>query len=129
MAVTDPPASDQPALLKDLNERAVLDAIRAAAPISRAEISRRARISKPPVSVARQSLLHAGLVREATEGREGRSYGAVFFEPVPDAALVFGIDIGARFLRGALSDLRGTVRARQDVELDGADAATLLDGV
>jgi predicted NBD/HSP70 family sugar kinase len=129
MTATERPTSAQPALLKDLNERAVLDAIRDAAPISRAEISRRARISKPTVSVALQSLLHAGLVREAEEARAGNSYGAVFFEPVPEAALVLGIDIGARFLRGALSDLRGTIRARQDIELDRADAVELLDAV
>jgi predicted NBD/HSP70 family sugar kinase len=129
MAPPDLPASAQPALLKDLNERAVLEAIRAAAPISRAEISRRAGISKPTVSVALQSLLHAGLVREAAAGREGRSYGAVFFEPVPEAALVLGVDIGARFLRGALCDLRGEIRARQDVEVDGADAGVVLDAV
>jgi len=129
MAATERPTSAQPALLKDLNERAVLDAIRDAAPISRAEISRRARISKPTVSVALQSLLHAGLVREAEEERAGRSYGAVFFEPVPEAALVLGVDIGARFLRGALSDLRGTIRARQDIELDRAGADELLDAV
>src|SRR4051812_49876608 len=129
MAPPDLPASAQPALLKDLNERAVLEAIRTAAPISRAEISRRAGISKPTVSVALQSLLHAGLVREAPAGREGRSYGAVFFEPVPEAALVLGVDIGARFLRGALCDLRGEIRARQDVEVDGADAGVVLDAV
>ena len=129
MSATERTTSAQPALLKDLNERAVLDAIRNAAPISRAEISRRARISKPTVSVALQSLLHAGLVREAEEARAGRSYGAVFFEPVPEAALVLGIDIGARFLRGALSDLRGTIRARQDIELDRAGADELLDAV
>jgi predicted NBD/HSP70 family sugar kinase len=129
MSATERTTSAQPALLKDLNERAVLDAIRDAAPISRAEISRRARISKPTVSVALQSLLHAGLVREAEEARAGRSYGAVFFEPVPEAALVLGIDIGARFLRGALSDLRGTIRARQDIELDRAGADELLDAV
>ena len=129
MSANDRTTSAQPALLKDLNERAVLDAIRDAAPISRAEISRRARISKPTVSVALQSLLHAGLVREAEEARAGRSYGAVFFEPVPEAALVLGIDIGARFLRGALSDLRGTIRARQDIELDRAGADELLDAV
>ena len=129
MSANERTTSAQPALLKDLNERAVLDAIRDAAPISRAEISRRARISKPTVSVALQSLLHAGLVREAEEARAGRSYGAVFFEPVPEAALVLGIDIGARFLRGALSDLRGTIRARQDIELDRAGAVELLDAV
>src|SRR5215208_6261685 len=112
-----------PPLLKDLNERTVLEAIRAGAPISRAEISRRAGISKPTVSLALQSLLHAGLVREALQDPGGGpSYGAVFFEPVPEAAFVLGLDLGARFLRGAVCDVAGEIRARQDVELRGADA-------
>ncbi len=106
-----------PPLLRNLNERTVLEAIRAGAPISRAEISRRSGISKPTVSQALQSLLEAGLVREATERPDGPGYGAVYFEPVAEAALVLGLDLGARFVRGALCDLAGTVRARQDVEL------------
>src|SRR3954468_23112318 len=91
-----------PPLLKHLNERTVLEAIRSGAPISRAEISRRAGISKPTVSVAPRTLLDAGLVREATAGPDRPSYGALFYEPVPDAALVIGLDVGARFVRGAL---------------------------
>ena len=118
-----------PPLLKDLNERTVLDAIRSGAPISRAEISRRAGISKPTVSLALQSLLDAGLVRE-TEPDPGRpTYGATFFEVVPEAGLVLGLDLGARFLRGAICDLRGEIRARQDVELDGADAEGAIDAI
>jgi predicted NBD/HSP70 family sugar kinase len=118
-----------PPLLKDLNERTVLDAIRAGAPISRAEISRRAGISKPTVSLALQSLLDAGLVRE-TEPDPGRpTYGATFFEVVPEAGLVLGLDVGARFLRGAICDLRGEIRARQDVEVDGADAEGALEAI
>jgi predicted NBD/HSP70 family sugar kinase/DNA-binding CsgD family transcriptional regulator len=113
-------------LLKTLNERTVLEAIRSGAPISRAEISRRAGVSKPTVSLALQSLLDAGLVREATADPGRPSYGAVFFEPVPEAALVLGIDVGARFLRGALCDLSGEVRARQDAERAGADAQAVL---
>jgi predicted NBD/HSP70 family sugar kinase len=116
-----------PPLLKNLNERTVLDAIRDGAPISRAEISRRVGISKPTVSQALQSLLEAGLVREAANDPDGPSYGAVFFEPVPEAAIVLGLDLGARFLRGAICDLVGVVRGRQDVELVGADAAAVLD--
>jgi predicted NBD/HSP70 family sugar kinase len=116
-------------LLKDLNERAVLEAIRAGAPISRAEISRRAGISKPTVSLALQSLLDAGLVREAAHDPSGPSYGALFFEPVAEAALVLGFDVGARFLRGALCDLHGEVRARQDVELTGASAEASLEAI
>jgi predicted NBD/HSP70 family sugar kinase/DNA-binding CsgD family transcriptional regulator len=127
MAPSHRPARAVPPLLKRLNERTVLEAIRDGAPISRAEISRRAGISKPTVSLALQSLLDAGLVREADEHPEGPRYGAVFFEPVPDAALVLGLDLGARFLRGAVCDLQGTVRARQDVELRGAGAQKALD--
>jgi predicted NBD/HSP70 family sugar kinase len=118
-----------PPLLKDLNERTVLDTIRAGAPISRAEISRRAGISKPTVSLALQSLLEAGIVREATEEPGGPSYGAVFFEPVPEAALILGFDLGARFLRGAVCDLVGTIRARQDVELPVRGAKAALEAI
>jgi predicted NBD/HSP70 family sugar kinase len=118
-------------MLKDLNERTVLETIRADAPISRAQISRRAGISKPTVSVALRSLLQASLVREVDHDPGGRRYGAVFFEPVAEAALVLGLDVGARFLRGALCDLRGEIRARQDVEIDGADvgevSGTIVD--
>jgi predicted NBD/HSP70 family sugar kinase len=118
-----------PPLLKHLNERTVLETIRALAPISRAEISRQAGISKPTVSLALRSLLAAGLVREADRGPDGPSYGAVFFEPVADAAFVLGLDLGARFLRGAVADLAGEMRARQDLELGGADADGALDAI
>jgi predicted NBD/HSP70 family sugar kinase len=118
-----------PPLLKDMNERTVLDAIRAGAPISRAEISRRVGISKPTVSLALQSLLETGLVRETEHGGDGPSYGATFFEPVAEAAFVLGLDLGARFVRGALADLQGEIRARQDVELREPTATAALDDI
>jgi predicted NBD/HSP70 family sugar kinase len=123
-----------PPLLKRLNERTVLEAIREGAPISRAEIARRAGISKPTVSLALLALLGTGLVREAPPNLEGPTYGALFYEPVPEAALVLGLDLGARFLRAALCDLRGVIRARQDVELRSigsgeADADAVLASV
>jgi predicted NBD/HSP70 family sugar kinase len=118
-----------PTLLRDLNERTVLDTIRSGAPISRAEISRRSGISKPTVSLALQSLLQADLVREAAERPDGPGYGAVYFEPVAEAAVVLGLDLGARFVRGALCDLAGDVRARQDVELQAPEAAEALEAI
>jgi predicted NBD/HSP70 family sugar kinase len=118
-----------PPLLKNLNERTVLDAIRSYAPVSRAEISRRVGISKPTVSLALQSLLDAGLVRETSHDGDGPSYGAVFFEPIQDAAFVLGLDVGARFVRGALCDLAGDIRTRQDVELPERTAAAALEAI
>jgi len=118
-----------PPLLKDLNERTVLETIRAGAPISRAEISRRVGISKPTVSLALQSLLEAELVRETDHDPGRPTYGAVYFEPVPDAALVLGFDLGARFVRGAVCDLRGQILARQDVELRRPGAEPALEAM
>src|SRR6266540_80321 len=118
-----------PPLLKHLNERTVLETIREGAPISRAEISRRAGISKPTVSLALRSLLEAGLVRETSHDPGRPSYGAVYFEPTPDAAFVLGFDLGAHFLRGAACDLTGEIRARQDVELPSTDAETAIETI
>ena len=118
-----------PPLLKDLNERTVLEAIRAGAPISRAEISRLVGISKPTVSQALQSLLAAGLVRETEPSGDGPSYGATFFEPVPEAAFVLGLDLGVHFVRGAVCDVRGEIRARQDLELPEPTAAVALESI
>jgi predicted NBD/HSP70 family sugar kinase len=118
-----------PPLLKDLNERTVLEAIRASAPISRAEISRLVGISKPTVSLALQSLLGAGLVRETEPNGDGPSYGATFFEPVPEAAFVLGLDLGVHFVRGAVCDVRGEIRARQDIELPEPTAGDARDAI
>jgi predicted NBD/HSP70 family sugar kinase len=116
-----------PPLLKDLNERTVLETIREGAPISRAEISRRAGISKPTVSLALQALLEAGLVREVEPAPGRPTYGAVYFDLVPEAGLVLGLDLGARFLRGAICDLRGEIRARQDVEVAGSAPEEIVE--
>lgn len=118
-----------PPLLKHMNERTVLETIREGAPISRAEISRRAGISKPTVSLALRSLLEAGLVRETAPDPGRPSYGAVYFEPAADAAFVLGFDLGAHFLRGAVCDLAGEVRAREDVELASTDAETAIETI
>jgi predicted NBD/HSP70 family sugar kinase len=112
-----------PSLLRTLNEQTVLDEIRRSAPTSRAEIARRSGISKPTVSLALQTLLDAGLVRETGPRPDRPHYGAVYYELETEAAFVAGFDLGARFLRGAVCDLGGTVRARHDVatppRLDG----------
>ncbi|KWX00990.1 ROK family protein [Carbonactinospora thermoautotrophica] len=113
-------------LLKSLNERTVLEAIRAGHPVSRAEISRRVGISKPTVSVALQALLDAGLVRE-TIPDTGPKYGALFFEPVPEAAFVLGLDLGPGVLRGALAALDGSIRAQEDVDLGEARIARAVE--
>jgi predicted NBD/HSP70 family sugar kinase len=117
MSTLEPGSPARPLLLRQLNARTVLEMIRDQGPVSRAEIARTAGISKPTVSLALRALLEAGLVREApAPSTEGPTYGAIFFETDPEAAAVLGIDIGGRYLRIALADVTGVIRAREDVK-------------
>ena len=105
----------------------MLDAIRAAAPISRAEVARRAGLSKPTVSLALQSLLESGLVREVGVAAGTRGRSAVVYEPDASAGHVLAMDVGGRFLRAAIADLSGAVVGREDVEIAGLAAEAALD--
>jgi predicted NBD/HSP70 family sugar kinase len=109
-----------PALLRELNERTVLDAVRANGPISRAELARRTGISRPTVSLVLRALLEDGLVRQTAHDPGGPHYGAVYYEGDPDAAGVLGVDFGARAVRTALCDLGGAVRAREEIRSRGS---------
>ncbi|MFI6291038.1 ROK family transcriptional regulator [Nonomuraea sp. NPDC050790] len=111
-------------LLRLLNAQTVFDVIRRERPISRAEVARLTGMAKPTVSNVLSDLLQAGLVRESADG-VARQRGNTF-EPVPEAAYVLGVDVGARFLRAALADLSGTVHARGAVP-HGGDTAQLPD--
>ena len=109
-----------PALLRALNERTVLDTVRAEGPISRAEVARTTGISRPTVSLVLRSLLQDGLVRETAHEPGGPHYGAVYYEADPEAALVLGVDFGSRAVRAALCDLAGEIRAREELRSRGS---------
>src|SRR5215471_9768959 len=77
--------------------------IRAHGPCSRADLARLSGLSKPTVSLALATVEQAGLIREAGQrtGRPGRS--ALLYEIRPEAGFVLGLDVGAQYVRGALT--------------------------
>ena len=103
----------RPALIRTMNEQLLLEHIRTAGPYSRAELARVSGLSKPTVSLALANLERAGLVRHAGQrtGVPGRS--ALLYEIRPEAGFVLGLDIGLRYLRGAIADLAGEVVQRR----------------
>jgi predicted NBD/HSP70 family sugar kinase len=96
-----------------MNEQLLLEHIRQRGACSRAELARVSGLSKPTVSLALDNVERAGLVRVAGHrtGVPGRS--ARLYEIRPDAGLVLGLDIGHEYVRGAIADLAGEVRARE----------------
>src|ERR1700749_3262242 len=105
----------RPSLIRAMNEQLLLEHIRQRGPCSRAELARVSGLSKPTVSLALDNVERAGLVRIAGQrtGVPGRS--ARLYEIRPDAGLVLGLDIGHEYVRGAIADLSGEIRARQSM--------------
>jgi DNA-binding transcriptional ArsR family regulator len=116
----------RPALIRALNEQLLLDHIRTSGPYSRADLARVSGLSKPTVSLALANLERAGLIRLAGQrtGLPGRT--ALLYEVRPEAGFVLGLDIGLRYLRGAVADLAGGVRVRLSAPVH---ATTLGDRV
>ena len=93
------PTSGTPSLLRSMNDRAVLEVINAAAPISRAQIARECGRSKPTVSLALSRLVHAGVVREVGRSAGSKGATAVLYEIDAKAGTVVGLDVGRGWLR------------------------------
>jgi predicted NBD/HSP70 family sugar kinase len=72
------------------------------------------------VSLTLANLERAGLIRTSgmRTGAPGRA--AVLYEVRPEAGYVLALDVGSEFLRGAVSDLAGGLRARSSVRTDAA---------
>jgi predicted NBD/HSP70 family sugar kinase len=112
----------RPQLIREINEQVLLDHIRRSGPVSRTELAGLSGLSKPTVSAALASLERAGLVH-ATGQRTGvPGPAAVLYDVRPEAGFVLGLDVGREFLRGAISDLAGTVRSRLSVRTRAGDA-------
>src|SRR5690349_10292830 len=126
----------RPQLLRALNEQLLLNHIRQLGRCSRADLARLSGLSKPTVSLALANVERSGLVREAGQrtGVPGRS--AVLYEIRPDAGFVLGLDIGHEYLRGAIADLTGEIRAKAEsrctaasVRKRVAELVGLADGI
>ncbi|TQF06677.1 ROK family transcriptional regulator [Kitasatospora acidiphila] len=115
--------------LRSNNEWLLLERLRTAGPVSRAQLARDTGLSKPTVSAALAVLEQVGLVREAGRLTPERGRVAVLYEPDPAAGHVLGVDIGRARLRVAVADLSGRITARRDVPNRGRSANAVADAV
>jgi predicted NBD/HSP70 family sugar kinase len=116
----------RPRLLRAINERAVLERLRAAGPTSRTELAQGTRLSKPTVGQALTNLERAGLVRTAGQRTGERGRSALLYELNPTAAHVAGVDVGRSWVRVAIADLAGEVVGRRDERSRARSSAALV---
>ena len=115
-----------PQLIRAMNEQLLLEHIRVGGEVSRAELARLSRLSKPTVSLALSNLERAGLVRVSGVRTGVPGPAAVLYEVRPEAGFVLSLDIGSEFLRGAICDLSGALRARSALKVQAATGHGLV---
>ncbi|HEY1486523.1 MAG TPA: ROK family transcriptional regulator [Micromonosporaceae bacterium] len=99
-----------------MNELLLLELIRSAEGISRADLARTSGLAKNTVSQALANLERAELVRVSGIRTGLPGPAAVLYEVRPECGFVLGLDVGSLFLRGAVSDISGRIRARVSVK-------------
>jgi predicted NBD/HSP70 family sugar kinase len=99
--------------MRTLNEQLLLERMRGNGPVSRRDLATVSGLSKPTVALALASLERDALVQHAGRRVGGRGRSALLYEIRSDAGFVLGLDVGREFVRGAVTDLAGTVRTRE----------------
>jgi predicted NBD/HSP70 family sugar kinase len=102
----------RPQLIRALNEQVVLEHVRRQGRVDRRELGSASGLSKPTIAVALANLERDGLIRVAGRSPGGRGPAPVLYELQPDAGFVLGLDVGSEYVRGAVADFTGAIRAR-----------------
>lgn len=105
MSTTSSPG--QPALLRELNDRAALSLLLDAGPMTRNEIARRTGLSKPTAAEIIRRLEAVHLIRESGTKRAPRGPSAVAYEAVVEHSLAVAVDIQFIDVRSCVVDAAG----------------------
>jgi N-acetylglucosamine repressor len=107
--------------------RLVLRAIYDRSPISRAEVARRTGLTRTTVSDVVDQLLEDGLAEEIGRGASTGGKAPILLRVPDEARHLIGIEIGDRSLIGGVVNLRGEIRRRIEIPLDGPDGDQALE--
>lgn len=108
------------------NSQLVLKTIYHSGEISRAEIARVTRLTRPTVSDVVAGLMDEGLVAEVGRAPSTGGKRALLLSVVDDSRHLIGLDLSREDFRGAVINLRGEVKQRVDLPLDGRDGDAAL---
>ena len=98
--------------IREVNRSIILDLVRRAGRVSRTELARRSRLTKPTVSTIIDEFIADGTVREVGLGESlsGGGRPARLLEFNDASAAYLGIHFGVRATRVAVADARGVIR-------------------
>lgn len=105
-------------MMKSVNKSIILNKIRTAEPISRAQIAKETKLTPPTVSSIVKELIEQGIVRESDlgESKGGRKPTMLLIKS--DAFYIIGVDAGPETVECVLTDLSGKVFERTTSTLE-----------
>jgi predicted NBD/HSP70 family sugar kinase len=104
-----------PSLMREINERRVIDTLRSNGALHAAEIARLIGLSKPTTADILRGLIECTLIREVEPGEEDSKRARFVYEAISDIKVSLAIDIGTRYVRAAVGDLNLVKRAEVSV--------------
>jgi len=125
--MNDPPRKATHQWTRTHNSRLVLKTIYDRGQISRADVARATRLTRPTVSSVVASLIEKGLVEETGRGPSSGGKPPILLSVVDDVRQVVSIDLASSDFKGALVNLRGQVQHRALLSLQGQDGSAALD--
>lgn len=111
------------------NKRLILKTIYGQAPISRADVARVTRLTRPTVSSIVGELIEEGIVAEIGQGPSEGGKPPTWLSVVDDSRHLIGVDLLAarREFRGGIINLRGKIIHRLSVPVDGRNGEEVLE--
>lgn len=116
----------RPQLLRDLNYRAVLETIALHGPLSRVEVAKHLRLSRPSISRVADALIQADLIVEGERIASKAGRKQTLLDINPEAAMVGGLSIRSKFVRLMLADLSGQIVVQERIDRDTQSADLLV---
>jgi glucokinase-like ROK family protein len=117
------------ALMREMNIALILECLRRAAPLSRAELAQMTGLTKATVSSLVRELLEAGYVRES--GLDAGTKGRPSIQLVLNAEIgcMIGAEFGVDFISAVLADFSARVLWRQHEAIAASDQNVILPRV
>ncbi len=109
------------------NTQLVFSTIYERGEISRAEVARVTRLTRPTVSDVVVDLMAEGLIEEVGRAPSTGGKRAILLRVDEDSRYLIGLDLAREDFRGALINLRGEIKHRVSLPLEGRDGNAALD--
>jgi N-acetylglucosamine repressor len=112
---------------RQINNQLVLRTIYDRGSVSRADVARATGLTRTTVSDVVEQLIGSGLATEIGRGKSTGGKAPILLSVPDDARHLIGVDVGDGHLSGAVVDLRGEIRHRAELPLDGRDGDQALE--